>query len=139
MKIKQEIKDLVSEFEMFDDIMDRYEYIIELGKALKPLELRYKTEIYRVQGCQSLLWLHAYVKNGKLYLNADGDALIVRGLVGILIRIYSTRDIDDILETKISDLEVLGLSEIISSGRQNGIASMLKIIYESAKDFKNVK
>ena len=114
--------------------MDKYEYIIELGKGLKGLEPKYKTEIYRVQGCQSQVWLHSFEKDGMLYFEADGDALIVRGLIQMLIRIYSQRSSREILQSQASDLEVLGLSEIISAGRQNGIASMLSRIYSFAKE-----
>ena len=133
MSIKEEIENLAFELELFDDVMDKYEYIIEMGKSLKDLDDKYKIEAYRLQGCQSQVWLHAYMKKDKIIYEADGDALIVRGLIAMLIRIYSERSADEILKTKISDLEVLGLSEIISTGRQNGIASMLKRIYNFAQ------
>ena len=134
MKITNKIQSICDELILFDDVMDKYEYIIELGKGLKGLEERYKTEIYRVQGCQSKVWLHAYKKDGLLYFEADSDALIVKGLVQILIRIYSGHMAKEILETDTSELKRLGLGEIISSGRQNGIASMLKRIYSFAKE-----
>jgi len=134
MSIKEDIENLAFELELFDDVMDKYEYIIEMGKSLKDLNAKYKTEIYRVQGCQSQVWLHAYVKKGQIRYEADGDALIVRGLIAMLIRIYSKRSREEILQSEISDLEVLGLSEIITAGRQNGIASMLKRIYDYAKE-----
>ncbi len=137
MTIQQEIQTLLSEFELFDDVMDKYEYIIELGKALKGLDARYKTDIYKVQGCQSQVWLHSYIKDGLVIIDADGDALIARGLVAMLIRIYSLKSASEILETSAEDLAILGLSEIISSGRQNGIASMLKMIYTYAKEHKD--
>lgn len=136
MSISEEISNLAFELELFDDVMDKYEYIIELGKSLKDLQEKYKTEPYRVQGCQSQVWLHAFVKNGQIVYEADGDALIVRGLIAMLIRIYSKRSCDEILQTKRSELEVLGLSEIISAGRQNGIASMLNRIYSYAQEAK---
>lgn len=125
---------LRDELDLFDDVMDKYEYIIELGGQLSPLEERYKTPIYKVQGCQSQIWLHPYEKDGKLYFEADGDALIAKGLVDILIRIYSGHTDQEILDTDSSQLKLLHLSEIISSGRQNGIASMLKRIYDFAKE-----
>lgn len=137
MTLSQEIETVALELDLFDDVMDKYEYIIELGKALGGLEGKYKTEIYLVQGCQSQVWLHSFVKGGLVYFEADGDALIVRGLIAMLIRIYSKRSPEEILESSSSDLEVLGLSEIISAGRQNGIASMLGRIYDFAKEVKD--
>ena len=139
MTLQEQIETLVTELELFDDVMDKYEYIIELGKALGSLQERYKTDLYRVQGCQSQVWLRAYTKNKRIYFEADGDALIAKGLIAMLIRIYSDRSSTEILESHASDLEVLGLSEIITSGRQNGIASMLKRIYTFAREVADVK
>jgi len=132
--IQAEINLLHDELELFDDVMDKYEYIIELGKQLLPLDPQYKTMMFKVQGCQSQIWLHPYVKEDKIYFEATGDALIAKGLVDILIRIYSGHTAKEILQTNTSELKDLHLSEIISSGRQNGIASMLKMIYAFAKE-----
>ena len=137
MSIADEIKNITDELLLFDDVMDKYEYIIDIGKQLGHLDENYKTEVYRVQGCQSQVWLHAYKKEGLVYFEADSDALIVKGLVQILIRIYSSHSAKEILETDTALLKSLGLSEIISSGRQNGIASMLKRIYSFAKESYN--
>ncbi len=139
MTIQQEIQTLLSEFELFDDVMDKYEYIIELGKSLKGLEARYKTDIYKVQGCQSQVWLHAFIEDGLVTIQADGDALIAKGLVAILMRIYSQKSAQEILKSNPDDLALLGLSEIISAGRQNGIASMLRMIYLFAKEHSDEK
>ena len=135
--ILEEISLIHNELELFDDVMDKYEYIIELGKQLKPLDDTYKQSLYKVQGCQSQIWLHPYVKEGKIYFEADGDALIAKGLVDILIRIYSGHSASEILSTNSSELKELHLSEIISSGRQNGIASMIKRIYNFASEAQN--
>ena len=132
--IQNEINILHDELELFDDVMDKYEYIIELGKQLLPIEDKYKTMTFKVQGCQSQIWLHPYVKDAKIYFEATGDALIAKGLVDILIRIYSGHSAKEILQTDSAQLKELHLSEIISSGRQNGIASMLKRIYSFAKE-----
>ncbi len=137
MSIAEEINKIADELLLFDDVMDKYEYIIDVGKQLGHLDEQYKTELYRVQGCQSQVWLYAYEKEGLVYFEADSDALIVKGLVQILIRIYSARSAKEILQTDTSLLKSLGLSEIISSGRQNGIASMLKRIYSFAKEVNN--
>jgi len=134
LSIQSEIDLIHSELELFDDVMDRYEYIIELGKQLLPIDEKYKTAKYKVQGCQSQLWLHPYEKNKNIYFEASGDALISNGLASILIRIYSGRNAHDILNTDSSVLKALNLSEVISSGRQNGIASMLKRIYSFAHE-----
>lgn len=137
MSIAEEINSISDELLLFDDVMDKYEYIIDIGKQLGQMDEKYKTEAYRVQGCQSQVWLHAYEQEGLVYFEADSDALIVKGLVQILIRIYSGRSVKEILQTDTSLLKSLGLSEIISSGRQNGIASMLKRIYSFAKEVNN--
>lgn len=137
MSIAEEINSIADELLLFDDVMDKYEYIIDIGKQLGHMDDKYKTDTYRVQGCQSQVWLHAYEQDGLVYFEADSDALIVKGLVQILIRIYSGHSAKEILETDTSLLKVLGLGEIISSGRQNGIASMLKRIYSFAKEVYN--
>ena len=137
MTTVEQINLIHDELALFDDVMDKYEYIIELGSQLLPLDESYKTSLYKVQGCQSQIWLHPYEKEGKLYYEANGDALIAKGLVDILIRIYSGHTADEILRTDSSELKHLHLSEIISSGRQNGIASMLKRIYDFAKEMKD--
>ena len=137
MNIQDEISLLSDELELFDDVMDKYEYIIELGKQLHPLDAQFQTYEFKVQGCQSQIWLHPYEKDGKLYFEADGDALIAKGLADILIRIYSGHTPSQILQTNRSLLKELHLSEIISSGRQNGIASMLKRIYTFAKEHEH--
>ncbi len=138
-KISKEIKQLADELELFDDVMDKYEYIIELGRALHVLNEKYKTTTNLVQGCQSQVWLHEYEKEGKLYFEADSDALIVKGLVQILIRIYSAHSSKEILDINTALLEELHLSEIISSGRQNGIASMIQKIYTYARQDNDKK
>ncbi len=134
MTLLETITAIKDELELFDDVMDKYEYIIELGTKLSPLKERFKTSLYKVQGCQSQLWLHPYTDKGRVYFEADGDALISKGLASILIRIYSGHTAADIVGTDPSHLKELHLSEIISSGRQNGIASMLKRIYAFAKE-----
>lgn len=135
--IQAEIDLLHNELDLFDDVMDKYEYIIELGKQLLPIDTKYMTMMFKVQGCQSQIWLHPYVKDEKIYFEAAGDALIAKGLVDILIRIYSGHSAKEILDTDTAELKQLHLSEIISSGRQNGIASMLKRIYGFAREIHN--
>ena len=137
MSINKNIQTISDELDLFEDVMDKYEYIIELGGQLPALDEKYQIPAYKVQGCQSQIWLHPYEEEGKLYFEANGDALIAKGLVQILIRIYSGHSPTEILDTNTAILKELHLSEIISSGRQNGIASMLKKIYDFAKEVQN--
>ena len=130
----KQIEAIAEELGLFDEALDKYEYIIEQGHDLEPLEDRYKTDLYRVQGCQSTVWLHPYEKEGRLYFEAESDALIVKGLVRLLIRIFSGATACEIVKTDRSLLERLGLSEIITAGRQNGVASMMGRIYGYAKE-----
>lgn len=134
MSIEAAIGKLRDELALFDDPLEKYEYIIELGHELPPLSDQYKTDIYRVHGCLSSVWLHPYEKEGKLYFEADTDALIVRGLVWMLIAIYSGCSAEEILATDRKVLRQLGLDEIITAGRQNGVAAMLGRIYGYAKE-----
>ena len=134
MTIQESIEQLRDELALFAEPLEKYDYIIELGHDLKMLDACYKTDLYKVQGCQSTVWLHPYESGGKLYFEADSDAVIVKGLVQILIRIYSGHTPKEILETDQSLLEQLGLSEIITPGRQNGVVSMLGRIYGYAKE-----
>jgi cysteine desulfuration protein SufE len=134
MSPRDQIKAIADELGLFDEPLDKYEYIIEQGHDLEPLEDCYKSDLYRVQGCQSTVWLHPYEKEGRLYFDAESDALIVKGLVRLLIRIFSGATACEILATDRSVLELLGLSEIITAGRQNGVASMLGRIYGYAKE-----
>lgn len=132
MSIEETIALIRDELELFGDPLEKYEYIIEQGQALAPLADAYHSDGYLVQGCQSMLWLHLYKKEGRLFFEADADALIVKGLVRILIRIYSGHTAEEIRRSDRRLLEHLGLSEIITPGRQNGVASMLKMIYTYA-------
>ncbi|MDA7816792.1 SufE family protein [Sulfurimonas sp.] len=136
MIIRERIKEISNNLSLFDDVMQKYEYIIELGHELPSLDNKYKTDAYRVKGCQSNVWLNAYEKEDKLFFEADSDALIVRGLVNILISIYSSNSVGEILNSPSTLLEELGLNEIITAGRQNGVNSMLKRIYQFAHSKK---
>jgi len=134
MSIQTRIDEIQDELELFDEVLDKYEYIIDIGKRAQILSDEYKTKAYLVQGCQSKVWLHIYMQEDKVILEADSEAFIVKGLVHILIRIYSNNSALQISESNTKDLNVLGLNEIISSGRQNGIHSMLDKIYSFAKE-----
>jgi len=127
---------IIREFSYFDDWMDRYNYIIELGKSLPKIDEKYKTEQYLISGCQSQVWLFAEYINGKVYYTADSDAIITKGIVNLLIRVLSERKPDEILEAKLDYIDKIGLKEHLSPTRSNGLVSMIKQIKMYAMVFK---
>lgn len=123
-EIKQEI---ISEFNMFDDWMDRYDFLIEQGKDLKPLNPQYKTDEYLIKGCQSQVWLHAFLNDeGNVIFQADSDAIITKGMIALLVRVFSDQKPEDIQHADISFLDKIGLKEQLSPTRSNGLMSMIK-------------
>jgi len=129
MSTMKEMEDeLIQEFEMFDDWMDKYNYIIELGKDLPMIDPQYKTEEFLISGCQSQVWLHPEEKEGKLYFSADSDAIITKGIVNLLIRVLSGHTPQEILDNDLSYLDTIGLKNHLSPTRSNGLASMIKQI-----------
>jgi cysteine desulfuration protein SufE len=117
---------------LFDDWMDRYEFIIELGHKLPPYPAEYQDEAHRVQGCQSQVWLAAHEDNGKLYFTGASDAAIVSGLVALVLRVYSGRTRQEILATPAQFLRDLGLIGALSTNRGNGVAAMVERIHKLA-------
>lgn len=126
--MKETEEELIQEFEMFDDWMDKYNYIIELGKELPKIDPQYKTEEYLISGCQSQVWLHPEMKDDKLFFTADSDAIITKGIVNLLIRVLSGHTPQEILDNDLSYLDVIGLKNHLSPTRSNGLASMIKQI-----------
>jgi cysteine desulfuration protein SufE len=125
----QEIQDeIVDEFSMFDDWMQRYEYIIDLGKALPLIEEQYKTEENIIKGCQSKVWVHAEENDQKIVFTADSDAILTKGIIAILIRAFSNQKASDILEANTHFIDEIGLKEHLSPTRANGLVSMIKQI-----------
>jgi len=120
------------EFAMFDDWMDRYQFIIELGRKLPPFPPAWMDDAHRVPGCQSKVWMEAELREGELYLAAKSDAAIVSGLVALLLRVYSGRTAEEIVVTDPGFLKDLGLLEALSTNRGNGIAAMARKIRELA-------
>ena len=118
--------EIVSDFAIFDDKMQKYEYIIDLGKDLNDLPDEKKTEKALVKGCQSQVWLHATSEGDTIVFEADSDAFIVRGLVSILLKIFSGQPIDDVVNADLSFVDEIGLQEMLSPTRANGLASMIK-------------
>ncbi|WP_461532554.1 SufE family protein [Sinomicrobium sp.] len=121
--IQQEI---VAEFSMFDDWMQRYEYMIELGKSLPLIEEKYKTDDNLIKGCQSKVWVHAELKADKLCFTADSDAIITKGIIAILIRVFSEQPPRDIIDADTAFIDEIGLKEHLSPTRANGLVSMVK-------------
>jgi cysteine desulfuration protein SufE len=126
--IKQEQADLIDEFEMFDNWLDRYQYLIDLGKKLPEFPVQWKTEEYLLHGCQSRVWIKALPENGVLNFQAISDSAIVSGLIALLMRIYSGRTPQEILETPPDFIDAIGLHEHLSPTRSNGLHSMIEAI-----------
>ena len=124
-EIQQEI---IEEFEMFDDWMQRYEYMIELGKSLPLIDEKYKTDEYIIKGCQSKVWVHADFNEGNIEFTADSDAIITKGIIAILIRSFSNQPPQAILDADTSFIDKIGLKEHLSPTRANGLVSMIKQI-----------
>lgn len=125
-KIKEIQEEIVDEFAMFDDWMQRYEYMIELGKSLPLIEEKYKVEENLIKGCQSKVWVHAELEDEKLVFTADSDAIITKGIVAILIRAFSNQHPSEILEADTQFIDEIGLKEHLSPTRANGLVSMIK-------------
>jgi len=127
---------IIEEFSMFDDWMDKYNYLIELGKTLPVIEEQYKTDQYLITGCQSKVWLHASLKDGRVIFWGDSDAIITKGIVNLLIRVLSDQTPEDIIETKLSFIDHIGLQEHLSPTRSNGLSAMIKQMKLYAMVFK---
>ncbi len=136
-KTIQEIEsEIVEEFSLFDSWDDKYEYIIDLGKRLPPLEAQHKTDENRVRGCQSTVWLVAEYKNGRIYYRAESDAIIVKGLISMLIRVLSGQTPDSIVAAKLEFLSEIGMMKHLAQTRSNGLLSMVKQMKNYALAFK---
>lgn len=128
MNIKEIQNEIIEEFDMFDDWMQRYEYMIELGKSLPLIEPKFKTDENLIKGCQSKVWVHAILKDNKITFTADSDAIITKGIVAILIRVFSNQHPNDILAANTDFIDEIGLKEHLSPTRANGLVSMIKQI-----------
>ncbi len=128
MTIKEIQDEIIDEFSMFDDWMQRYEYIIDLGKSLPLIDEKYKTEDNIIKGCQSKVWVHAEQKDDKIIFTADSDAILTKGIIGILIRAFSNQNAKDILDANTDFIDEIGLKEHLSPTRANGLVSMIKQI-----------
>ena len=128
MTIQEIQQEIIDEFSLFDDWMQRYEYMIELGKSLPLIAPEFKTEDHIIKGCQSKVWVHAALNGDQLSFTADSDAIITKGIIAILIRAFSNQHPKDILEADTDFIDQIGLKEHLSPTRANGLVSMIKQI-----------
>ena len=128
MTIKEKQQEIIEEFEFLDDWEQKYEYIIDLGKELKGLPEDKKTDENLIKGCQSKVWLDAEFKEGKLFFNADSDGILPKGIVSLLVRIYSGHSTQEILDSDFDFISKIGLQEFLSPSRANGLMAMTKQI-----------
>ena len=129
-------EEIVDEFALFDEWMDKYEHLIELGKELPVIEDQYKTEENLIKGCQSRVWLHAEMVDGKIIFSADSDAIITKGIVALMIRVFSDQTPDEITNASLEFIDKIGLKEHLSPTRSNGLLAMVKQIKMYAVAFK---
>ena len=126
MIIKEAEDQIIEEFELFEDWMDKYNYIIELGSELPVIDPKYKSPQYLISGCQSQVWLHADFVDGNVLFTADSDAIITKGIVNLLIRVLSNRTPQEILDCSLDYIDKIGLKSHLSPTRSNGLVSMIK-------------
>ena len=126
MSINDIQNEIIDEFSMFEDWEERYQYMIDLGKDLPLIEEQYKTDSNIIKGCQSKVWVHAELKDDKLFFTADSDAIITKGIIAILIRVFSNQKPKDIIEANTDFIEKIGLKDHLSPTRANGLVSMIK-------------
>lgn len=126
MTIKEIQEEIVDEFSMFEDWMERYEYIIELGKSLPLIEGTYKTEENIIKGCQSKVWIHGELDDDKVIFTADSDAILTKGIIALLLRVFSGFTPQEILDANTTFIDEIGLKEHLSATRANGLVSMIK-------------
>lgn len=137
MTIQEVENQIIEEFSIFTDWLDKYEYIIELGKNVPVIEEGAKKEENLIKGCQSRVWLDCWQDDGKLFFAADSDAIITKGIISLLIRVYNGQRPKDILESDLSFIDAIGLQENLSPTRANGLVSMIKQIKMYALAFEN--
>ncbi len=126
MTLKEAQEQVVEEFSVFDDWLDRYNYLIELGNELPEIDPKFKTSEYLINGCQSKVWLHAELEEGKLVFAADSDAIIVKGIVALLVKVLNGRTPVEVVSTELSFIDEIGLSQNLSPTRSNGLLAMVK-------------
>ncbi|MFL0353368.1 SufE family protein [Xanthomarina sp. GH4-25] len=126
MNIQEIQNEIIDEFAMFDDWEERYQYMIDLGKTLPLIDQKYKTDDNLIKGCQSKVWVHADLTNNNIVFTADSDAIITKGIIAILIRVFSNQHPKDIMNANTDFIDDIGLKEHLSPTRANGLVSMIK-------------
>jgi len=137
MTIKEIQEEIIDEFSMFEDWMERYEYMIELGKSLPMIKDEFKTDSNLISGCQSKVWLHSEIDGDKIKFTADSDAILTKGLVALLLRVFNNQKPKDILDADLYFVDKIGLKEHLSPTRANGLVSMIKQIKLYALAFQS--
>ena len=137
MSIAAKETEIIEDFSIYDDWMDKYEHLIELGKDLPIIDDKYKTEENLIKGCQSQVWLHAEKQDGKIIFTADGDAIIAKGIIALMIQVLSDETPDDILNAELEFIKTIGLQEHLSPTRSNGLVAMVKQMKLYALALKN--
>ena len=132
MTLEEKKQAIIKDFALYDDWMDKYEYLIELGKNLEPYDEADKTDEHLIKGCQSRVWLRSEVRDGHIFFRADSDAIITKGIISLLIDVYSGRTAEEIAADDFGFIEVIGLKENLSPTRSNGLVSMIETIKELA-------
>ena len=126
MTLEEKEQDIIDEFAIFDDWMDKYEYIIEIGKSLPLIDDKYKTDNRLIEGCQSRVWLNTEFDGEKMHFTADSDAIITKGIIALLVRVFDNESPKAIAACKLGFIEEIGLHEHLSPTRSNGLASMIR-------------
>ena len=134
MTLQERKEQIIEDFSLYEEWLDKYEYLIELGKALAPYPEEKKTDDHLIKGCQSRVWLDAQMSGGVLEFAADSDAVITRGIISLLISVYSGRTPQEILEDDFSFLDEIGLRQNLSPTRANGLLSMIETIRKTAQE-----
>ena len=136
--IKEREEEITEDFSLFDSWEEKYEYIIDLGKKLEPLDEKFKVPENIIKGCQSTVWLTSEFKDGKIYYKADSDAVIVKGLISMLIKVLSDNNPDEILNAKLGFINDIGMMTHLAQTRSNGLLSMIKQIKNYALAYKSI-
>ncbi|MFZ9661851.1 MAG: SufE family protein [Chitinophagaceae bacterium] len=118
--------DIIEEFSLFDNWEEKYEYIIDMGKKLPPMNETYKTDDHKIKGCQSTVWMYSEYTDGKVLFHADSDAIIAKGLISMLVRVFSGHTPDEIIDSPIAFLDEIGMMKHLAQTRSNGLRAMLK-------------
>ncbi len=137
--IKEIEQELIEDFAMFENWEDKYEYLIDIGKKLKPLDPIYKKEELKIKGCQSSVWVHSYLEDGKVFFEGDSDAIIVKGLVSMMIMVLSGKKPAEIVQAELEFINTIGLSSHLAQTRSNGLRSMIKQMKLEASVFEGLQ